>query len=786
MIEKILGQPDDPAPIYLSDKASLPLEIGGESAPQSWNGFVAPTKSTYIFAEFIIRTGLTSKNFAALIGDNKWGNDGDTPNNLEIKEEHVSYSFPPLSFYNENHDFSKAYNTVQTSGDNFRQLAIDSHEAGAAKEALQSYADIAGIKFVDNGAGDAAIRFAKTSALALGIDVLGEAYPPGPLNDQKGTNDGDVWIWRGYLGKNEQSGSPEAWKPGSQGYYLILHETGHALGLKHPHEGVNLNSGIDSVVNTIMSIKPFTEGSKEYSLQFYPTTPMPYDIAALQFIYGVNWAHNAPDPDKNDDGNTTYKFVPGQQFYETIWDAGGNDTIDFSAATADTYISLLNGNLIKRDAAGNTEYEKDAEGHDVLDQNGKPIPLSKTSEVFGTGDTHKLLIAFKPDTAPPGDKPDANAFIENAIGGSGNDFLEGNSTDNKLVGYGGPKPAIVNGGFETGTNPPPSVFYDFWGSRPLLKDNTDLDGWTVGYNGVDWTGGLWRAAGGTKSIDLSGTTQTGTDKSGSISQEIQGLVLGKSYTVGFQLSGNFQGGDILKEGTLSIDGQKYAFDFARPANWSERNMGWVDEAFTFTFKGGSNVLKFESDDPSFYGPVIDNVRIYETDDSAESGGADTLVGGGGNDTLVGSARLDRLYGSYRHPDPRDDPRDADDGDGIDIFKIVADEIPPYVKVEDKPINNTILYGFGHRMGGRDHYGNADKIDLTEFGDGVWKLIHSGDPLKPGTIKVANHDINRWKVDGEAVSQLFGKDKDGDYFQLFIDDGKANGWDYTVDDFIVVS
>lgn len=670
----------------------------------------------------------------------------------------VTYSFADSKdTYNRDlPSFNTLYRgTTELDGfDKFQNKQIN-----AANDILQSFSHTGDITFaLNNPSQKAAIRYANTSGQLSGAsskeDVYGEAAQPNSITELKKNEAGDVWISKTFADTTD-------FKAGSKGYFLILHETGHALGLKHPNEGGHQDARLDSVVNTIMSVRAFNTPENlgldpkyfpdQSNLSFYPTTPMPYDIAALQFIYGVNWEHAKED--------TTYKFVPEQQFYETIWDAGGDDTIDFSAATTNTYISLLSGDL------------KDSSG-------------TKTSEIFDTPDqkTYKLLIAFEPDVVPAG----KNVLIENAIGGSGDDFLEGNKANNKLVGYGGPAPTIVNGGFETGTTPPPSVYPDGNGSRPLLKDNTDLDGWTVGDNGVDWTGGLWRAAGGTKSIDLSGTTPTGTDKSGSISQEIQGLVLGKSYTVGFQLSGNFQGGDNLKEGKLSIDGQKYAFDFARPANWSEGKMGWVDRAFTFTFQGTDSVLKFESDDPSFYGPVIDNVRIYETDDSAESGGADTLVGGGGDDTLVGSARLDRLYGSYRHPDPRDDPRDADDGDGIDIFKIVADEIPPYVKVEDKPINNTILYGFGHRMGGRDHYGNADKIDLTEFGDGDWKLIHSGDALAPGTIKVANHDIRLWTVDGYAVSQLFGKDKDGDYFQLFIDDGKANGWDYRVEDFIGVT
>ena len=52
------------------------------------------------------------------------------------------------------------------------------------------------------------------------------------------------------------------------------------------------------------------------------STPMVYDIVALQYLYGANNNFNGE--------NTTYTFDPETPFIKTIWDSGGVDTIDLS------------------------------------------------------------------------------------------------------------------------------------------------------------------------------------------------------------------------------------------------------------------------------------------------------------------------------------------------------------------------------------------------------------------------------------------------------------------------
>ena len=57
------------------------------------------------------------------------------------------------------------------------------------------------------------------------------------------------------------------------------------------------------------------DGSFDNYATFYPTTPMYYDIEAVQKLYGRK-VHNADD--------TTYAFQQGGQYWQTIDDSGGD------------------------------------------------------------------------------------------------------------------------------------------------------------------------------------------------------------------------------------------------------------------------------------------------------------------------------------------------------------------------------------------------------------------------------------------------------------------------------
>ncbi len=194
--------------------------------------------------------------------------------------------------------------------------------------------------------------------------------------------------------------------PGGRGFRLMMHEIGHGLGLAHPHDtdmgttllpGVVLSSdlGTNSYNQHTYSIMSYNEGPYQTSMANiygHSATPMAFDIAAMQFLYGANTTYQS--------GANTYVLPTlnaAGATWSCLWDTGGNDTISAASATTAATIDLRAATLVNGDA--------NAGGF-----------ISQVLGIFGG-----VTIAN-------------GVVIENAIGGSGNDTLTGNDADNVLDG----------------------------------------------------------------------------------------------------------------------------------------------------------------------------------------------------------------------------------------------------------------------------------------------------------------------------------------------------------------
>ncbi|HEX8217371.1 MAG TPA: M10 family metallopeptidase [Allosphingosinicella sp.] len=242
--------------------------------------------------------------------------------------------------------------------------------------------------------------------------ILGRMSPPGT------TNEGQAEFNRNGPGWTEAE-----LRPGGYSFITLVHELGHGHGLAHPHDNGG-RSGVMTGVVAEGTAFDYTTGAFDlnqmvFTMMSYEdgwqTSPygnspddgygylaglMGFDIAAIQDKYGVNeeWATG--------DNHYILKDVnaPGTMF-ESIWDAGGFDSIGYNGAR-DAVIDLRPASL---------KYEYGGGGW-----------VSYAHGIYGG-----FTIAN-------------GVTIEVATGGSGNDKITGNDADNKLWGNGG-NDAVVGG-----------------------------------------------------------------------------------------------------------------------------------------------------------------------------------------------------------------------------------------------------------------------------------------------------------------------------------------------------
>ncbi|GAB2948501.1 M10 family metallopeptidase [Aquaspirillum soli] len=312
---------------------------------------------------------------------------------------------------------------------------LNTTETNVARAAIDRLGQLTPLTFTEASGNSGDIRF---NVIYIPGDTAGFAYMP--TNGGITAVEGDVFL-------DSEMRSQYKFAAGDQGYMTVWHELGHAMGLEHPFEGTyTLSKSLDNWANSIMSYTP----SKSLVLKFtasgnsanvaadYNAAPADFtllDVAALQAMYGANTNYAT--------GDNTYSVDAVNKKTLTIWDAGGNDTIDASTATGQSIIDMRAGQLASIDIqtiamqAAVTKAYYQSMGLNGMD--------SWVDSVYATPDYASKLYTGENNLVIT-----YGTIIENVKTGAGNDTVKDNAVNNTITtGSGDDAIYLGRGGFDT-------------------------------------------------------------------------------------------------------------------------------------------------------------------------------------------------------------------------------------------------------------------------------------------------------------------------------------------------
>lgn len=580
-----------------------------------------------------------------------------------------------------NYQFWTSLPSYYAAGDDeangFEPFGVAMQEA--TTEILNSISTFANITFNEvTVEAEAQLGFAGAN---LPSGIAGWAYYP-----YGGVFGGDVWADTYYVNENSS-------EKGSFGYFVMLHEIGHALGLQHSFASGLLSAGEDNTRYSVMS----------YSYQVYAESFMIYDIAALQALYGANMGHATGDD----------VYVMDASAGHAIWDAGGIDTLDASAETRALTINLAPGtvNGFVGDVRVGIAYGVTIENFIGGSGNDTIIGNSADNVLNGGGGTDAITVTTGDDLINGGSGNDTAFF------GAAFDSFVYSLIDDLTLSF-----SSVAFGTDTMTSIESFVFSDVTyslaelrtmagGGVPVVEIDGDLGGVTVDFTSDHLTSSLYE--------NLPGVVAAVYRPS----HDVMSLYV---YPAGATGNGHLE--------------------FTAPDTGIAVTVAGTDDSLNMTFNGGAGNDRFTAA-TGIKGD--DQIFGHDGDDTLDGGAGNDLIDGGeGNDNLYGRGGDDTLIGGIGNDWLRDDAGvNVLDGGAGDDWLLVSGGSNTLIGGDgnDYLAANNVLVGATSLSGGAGNdtmYGGADN-DTLDGGDGNDYLsAYAGDDFLAG---------------GAGVDRLYGGD-----------------------------
>ncbi len=488
----------------------------------------------------------------------------------------------------------------------------------AIREALVAWQSVANINFVEIPGSDtiennsANIAFGHSGNSLSPVSGLG-VFPAPDYVDlllaELESNRTEYPRLEGDIMLDDYASEMQYLSPGDAGFWVGMHELGHALGLKHPFDDggngrptfIDLGIGAKDVrTQTAMSYDtPVSSLSDGYS-----ATPMLLDIQAIQRIYGANTTYHNTD--------NIYTLADDGAL-RTLWDTGGNDWLDASGLGYSIQLSLAAGSINRYGSQysatasaynANIENASNGAGADTL--NGTSASVIIRSDYYVSISNLESVIAIAD-----------NVSIENARGGDWADTLRGTSAANILDGGAGNDTLLGGAGNDT-------YLVDSAGDRVI--ESTLAGEIDVVNAALSWT----------LSANLENLTLTGTGKFSGRGNGQSNILTGNDAAnvldggAGADSLIGGAGNDIYVVDNLSDviqENQTDAAEIDSVRAWRDWTLGDNLENLTLLgvkpMHGSGNAL-----DNSLTG----------------NGNANSLDGGAGNDILAGASGNDTLTG----------------------------------------------------------------------------------------------------------------------------------------------